>query len=121
MIQYLPKIRQLSITIADLGIGIRRSLCKNPDYSYLRIRPHYFAIAEAFQDQVSSIPGRGMGLSELRDYVIRVGGYLYCSSYDGYVRIDRDGKMFGGEMSFSLPGVQMEFGFPEREFQPCKK
>ncbi len=108
MIQYYPKQKLLKVAIGDLGIGFRKSLCKRKKYSYLRYRPHYKAIAKAFEGLVSSIPGRGMGLYEVRDYVIKVGGYLYCSSYNGYIRIDGKGKMFAGKMAFALPGVKME-------------
>ena len=114
MVQYFPKLKKLSIAIGDCGIGFRASLCKNRDYAYLEKMPHYRAIAKAFEPLVSCIPGRGMGLSELRDEIIKSRGYLYCSSFDGYVRIDKKGKMYEGKMPFSLPGVKMEFGFPEK-------
>lgn len=113
MVQYYPKKHILSVAIGDCGVGIRRSLATNPRHAYLVHRPHNEAIREAFKPLVSRRAEGGTGLSDLKDFILDVRGYLYCSSNDGYVRFDRDGTARYGNMAFDLPGVQMEFGFPE--------
>jgi len=56
----------------------------------------------------------GTGLSLLKDFILEKRGYLYFSSGDGCVRIGNDRRFLSGSMAFNLPGVQMEFGFPEK-------
>jgi len=62
----------------------------------------------------NAVAERGTGVSDLKDFVLEKNGCLYFSSGDGCVRIDNNRCCLSGNMAFNLPGVQMEFGFPEK-------
>ncbi|MCA9449247.1 MAG: ATP-binding protein [Candidatus Omnitrophica bacterium] len=113
LVQYFPNLHYFKVAIADTGIGIRKSLSQNKRYEYLLEKPSRWALEKAFEPEVSSRKLAGMGLYDLREYLIEHGGHLYCSSEDGYYMIER-GQIRTGVMKCQLPGVQMEFGLPER-------
>ena len=114
LVQYFPNARSFRVAIGDTGVGIRASLSENPRFQHLQNKEASTALAKAFEPLVSRRIEGGTGLSDLRDYILSTNGYLYCSSDDGYYMI-QGGRISTGRMPFCLPGVQMEFGFPEME------
>lgn len=114
LVQYFPNARSFRVAIGDTGVGIRGSLSENPRFRHLQNKEASKALAKAFEPLVSRRTEGGTGLSDLRDYILSTNGYLYCSSDDGYYMI-QEGRISTGKMPFCLPGVQMEFGFPEME------
>ncbi len=114
LVQYFPNAKSFRVAIGDTGVGIKGSLSENLRFRYLQTKEASVALTEAFKPLVSRRSEGGTGLSDLRDYIIASKGYLYCSSDDGYYMI-QEGRISTGKMPFNLPGVQMEFGFPEKE------
>lgn len=84
--QRLRRRPEFEIAIADLGIGIRRSLQKNPDFA--DIRDDVTAIARALQPRVSSTPERngGFGLAVSKLLLAANGGTLVVRSGNGRVQ-----------------------------------
>ena len=110
--QYYPNLRRVVLAVGDCGIGIRSSLSSNPAYAYLADCPHHESALKAFEPLVSCISGCGMGLTDVRDEVINLGGRLILTTGDGYVIIGRDVTKYG-KMSHDLPGVEVELSIPE--------
>ena len=76
--------------------------------------PHNKAALKAFDPLVSRKHEGGMGLTEVLDGVIELGGSLLLTTGDGYVMMDESGTRLG-EMSYDLTGVQIELSFPYRK------
>lgn len=83
--QRLKKVPEFEIGIADLGVGIRRSLQKNP--KYVDISTDVDAIATALEPRVTSTPDRnaGFGLAVSHLLLEANGGTLYVRSGRGSV------------------------------------
>lgn len=111
-VQYYPKIRQFAVAVGDCGLGIRQTLCENPEYAYLGARTHAEAIVKAFEPMVSRRKEGGTGLTILRDCALRLGGSLRLASNDGFYYIG-EGRELMGKQACELPGVQVEMLFPE--------
>ena len=94
--QYYPRLRQLKISLVDLGrgyLGPIRDYTNRPQYQgtggpILLAEP---ALRWALQGHNSSLPGRtgGLGLKLLRDYSIRRGGELHLVSDGCYLTVRR--------------------------------
>lgn len=114
MMQWFPRLDRLELAIGDCGVGIRRSLARNPNYAGVAARPHDEAAALALEPGVTgNVGGGGTGLTEVCDTVRSLGGGMRLSTGDGYVWIHRQGA-YRGRMSFDLPGVQVEIFVPAR-------
>lgn len=110
--QWYPKGKRVVFAIGDCGVGIRNSLGSVPEYQYLLNRPHYESAVKAFEPLVTRKSEGGMGLTDTRSEVEKLGGRLFLSTGDGYVSIAPDG-VFTGHRAYDLPGVQIELSFPE--------
>lgn len=79
------KNREFEIAIVDLGVGIRSSLTKNPDYAH--ITDDATAIATALQPRVTATPERngGIGLFVTSMLLAINGGILLVRSGTGAV------------------------------------
>ncbi len=108
--QYYPNKNEIALAIADCGIGIRSSLSSNPQYAYLKKEPHHVAIIKAFEPGVARSEG-GMGLTDVRDSITSLNGYLLLTTGDEYVRMDTNQVTYG-KMAYDLQGVQIEISFP---------
>jgi anti-sigma regulatory factor (Ser/Thr protein kinase) len=77
--------RQFEIGIVDLGVGVRASLTKNPDYAH--IDDDDIAIDTALKPSVSSTPERnaGIGLFVTSMLLAENGGYMLVRSGRGEV------------------------------------
>jgi anti-anti-sigma regulatory factor len=63
-----PSLKKIKLCIADLGIGIRSSLTKKTEYSYITSDDK--AILKAIENGVSSRPGKaGLGLDHIRRFL----------------------------------------------------
>ena len=84
--QGTPRRRRFEVGIVDLGIGIRRSLAKNPEYA--SITDDVEAIKTALQPFVTSTPARnlGTGLFITKLLLRQNGGDLLIRSGNGLVR-----------------------------------
>lgn len=103
-VQYFPNSHQFAVAVGDSGCGIRQSLCQNPDHAWLADRPHAEAIVKAFEPCVSRRDQAGMGLTNILESVLRLGGSLCATSNDGFV-FTRNGQLITGKQSYNLPGV----------------
>jgi len=110
--QYYPNLHRVILAVGDCGIGIRSSLSSNPQFASLADAPHYQVALKAFEPLVSRFPGCGTGLTEVRDGVANLNGRLALATGNGFVIIGPDGTKYG-EMSYDLPGVQVELSIPE--------
>ncbi|MBM4296703.1 MAG: ATP-binding protein [Deltaproteobacteria bacterium] len=113
-LQFYPTPRNLLIAIADCGIGIKESLASNPRYSWLAEQPHHVAVLEAFKPTVSRKPEGGTGFTDVLEGVTELGGQLRLATGNEYI-IVKKGKAVAGQLSFDLPGVQIELSLPERK------
>jgi hypothetical protein len=112
LIQYYPDRHEIVIGVGDCGIGIRSSLCKNLQHEYLAVLPHYEAALKAFEPMVSRKDERGVGLTQVREQVLKAQGQIICATGDGYVKINRQ-KTETGIMGYNLRGAQIEVAIPE--------
>ena len=110
-VQWYPQMGRFDLAIGDCGIGIRRSLSLNPNLGYLRDRRHSDAAARAFEAGVGRRSEGGMGLTEVSQNVIDLGGSLFLSTGDGWVFVDASGPRIGNQ-AYDLPGVQIEVSIP---------
>jgi glucose-6-phosphate-specific signal transduction histidine kinase len=110
--QYYPNLKEIVLAVGDCGVGIRSTLVRNPKFSYLAQRPHHEAIVKAFEECVTCRGEGGMGLTQVRQRVIELGGAVRIASYDGFARLLPQGP-YVGNMSCTLPGVQVEVRLPE--------
>lgn len=112
VLQYYPERHEVAIGFGDGGIGIRASLCKNLKYEYLAVIPHYEAALKAFEPLVSRVEERGVGLTYLREQVIKAKGQILLATGDGFVKINRH-RTEMGTMGNNLGGLQVEVVLPE--------
>lgn len=110
--QYYPNLHRIILAVGDCGIGIRSSLSSNPEFASLADAPHHEVALRAFEPLVSRLPGHGTGLTEVKDGVVKLNGRLALSTGNGYVIMGSDSTKYG-EMSYDLPGVQVELSIPE--------
>lgn len=79
-----PSLKKIRLCITDLGIGIRSSLTKRGQYSY--ITTDHQAILKAIENGVSSRPGRaGLGLDHISRFLRVNKGQLCIISCRGKV------------------------------------
>jgi len=116
VLQYYPERHEIAIAVGDGGIGIRASLCKNLKYEYLAVIPHYEAVLKAFEPLVSRVDERGMGLTYLREQVIKAKGQILLATGDGFVKMTRH-RTEMGTMGYNLGGVQVEVVLPEEGWE----
>lgn len=112
-LQYYPNVRNLRVAIADCGIGIRESLASNPKHKWVANEPHHVAVLEAFKPGISRKREGGVGFTDILDGVNELGGRLSLATGDQYVVV-RKGNAKVGDMTFNLPGVQVELFLPGR-------
>jgi hypothetical protein len=117
LMQYYPDRHEIAIGVGDGGIGIRASLSKNPKYEYLAVLPHYEAALKAFEPMTGRTDERGVGLTYVREQVLKAQGRMILITGDGYVKINRE-KTEMGTMVYNLGGVQIEVVIPEKELIP---
>lgn len=84
-----PAMRSLELAVSDAGVGFLASLQRNPDLAG-RVRDSSDALQLALHPRVSREgPGNlGIGLSELRNFVVRLGGTLEIVSGDAHLVLD---------------------------------
>lgn len=101
--QRLKKVPEFEIGIADVGVGIRRSLQKNP--RYVDIATDVDAIATALEPRVTSTPERngGFGLAVSQLLLEANGGTLYVRS--GHGSVYRGASDREQPRDFALPGT----------------
>ena len=79
-----PSLKQIRLCIADLGVGIRSSLTKRIEYSY--IKNDHQAILKAIENGVSSRPEKaGLGLDHISRFLRVNKGQLCIISCRGKV------------------------------------
>lgn len=103
--QNYPKKKELRLCIADLGMGIRNSLLKSPNYR--NINNDHQAICLATEEGVSSREGRaGLGLSHIKKFLTINKGQLCIISGHGKIfwKFDQ-GKKLKQSMSDNFGGT----------------
>lgn len=108
--------RYFDIVIADIGLGIKGTLSKKAEYSYLEEKPSMHSIIKAFEPMVTSRnEPRGTGLSEAHDYFIEhTESTMFLSSNDGYYLIEHENGnevITAGNLRYNLNGVQILLRF----------
>ena len=111
--QLYPTLAKLHFAVGDCGVGIRRSLARNPRYADLSSVPHHEAAVKALEDGVTGSSEGGTGFGTVRGHVLELGGEVSLCTGDGWVSIgaDREGVR-SGTMRYDLPGVQVEVVIP---------
>jgi hypothetical protein len=112
LVQYYPRSRRVAFAICDCGIGIRASLSSNPKYAHLAGLPHREAAMRAFEPLVSRKAEGGMGLTEVKESTLCLGGRVFLATGDAYVTIESANASVG-RMGYELPGVQIELSFSQ--------
>jgi len=117
---YSPLDKFFDIAIGDIGLGIRNTLIKKNEYSYLASLTHREAIVKAFDARVTSkADARGLGLTMVSDYFIEEPkGILFLCSGDGYYMVNY--KEVGeasssGNLKYNIDGVQVLLRFRCKE------
>lgn len=111
--QLYPTAGKLHFAVGDCGVGIRRSLARNPKYEDLSNVPHHEAALKAFEDGVTGSIEGGTGFGTVREAVLELGGEMSLCTGDGWVRIGTDLEdVRSGTMRYDLPGVQVEVVIP---------
>jgi anti-sigma regulatory factor (Ser/Thr protein kinase) len=102
--QALGQSQELELAIVDLGVGIRESLSKNPDYRD-KVGDDLAAIKLALAPTVTSTPGRnsGYGLTFTQLLLANNGGRLLVRS--GYGVVQRGAKPVDKVVAEHLPGT----------------
>jgi len=103
--QNYPNKKELRLCIADLGMGIRNSLLKSPNYK--NITNDHKAICLATEEGVSSREGRaGLGLSHIKKFLTINKGQLCIISGRGKIfwKFDQ-GKKLRQSMSNNFDGT----------------
>lgn len=113
---YSEKFKYLDIVVADIGLGIKGTLSKKCEYSYLTDKPALFSIMKAFEPLVTSKNEiRGTGLSEAHDYFLEhKENTMFLSSNDGYYLIEHENGepvISAGNLKYNLNGVQVLLRF----------
>lgn len=72
-LQYFPTKKEIIITCVDTGIGIFKSLTKNPNYENLDEKE---SIKKCLEKEVGEGNGRGMGLYETKKFIKANGGEM---------------------------------------------
>ena len=109
--QYYPNNKEIIFAIGDCGKGIRTTLAYNPLHVSLAEKPHHEAAMKAFEPSVSCREEGGMGLTDVKEEVLKLNGRLTLTTGDGFVAYN-DSLCACGEMSYDLPGVQLEVVIP---------
>jgi anti-sigma regulatory factor (Ser/Thr protein kinase) len=90
--QFFPKIKELTLTLVDFGVGIPhnvRAFLREPD------KPDIDAIGWAFQAGNTTKrdkSSRGLGLKLLKNFVQKNNGKLEVYSDNGYIALDSSGE-----------------------------
>lgn len=97
--QYYPNLRELRLTIIDLGVGIPLNAKRiNPNFSGKESLEWAFHQGTT-SDRESGI-GRGLGLDFLKTFIKANGGTLEVFSYEGYARIDGASEAYDNRESY---------------------
>jgi hypothetical protein len=85
--QVYPKRNVMRICFVDAGIGIRRSLARNPEYRYPKSDVE--AVLLAIEESVTSLPLKhsGLGLSEVAEFVKENQGSMTIVSHNACVEV----------------------------------
>ena len=110
--QWYPRTNRLHLAIGDCGIGIRKSLSRNAKFSDLRSKSHGVAAAKAFEEKVGRTGEGGMGLTDARETIGRIGGQLFLSTGDAWILTRGEDELMVGRQEYDLPGVQIELSIP---------
>ena len=110
--QLYPTLRRLDFAIGDCGMGIRKSLSRNPKYENLANAPHQDVAVKALENGVTASEG-GTGFGTIMENLSALHGQMFLSTGDGWVQIvgDQDEIQFG-KMDNFLTGVQIEVSIP---------
>lgn len=116
----------VEIAIVDLGIGIRRHLTQNPNYSTLRTDEE--AIFKAVQEGITGTPpgqcnprgepNSGAGLSELREFCEDGGGELTVLSGRAWVTFSSDRSRVTGRLHSAFNGCLVNIRFFASNYLP---
>ncbi|MFW6158544.1 MAG: hypothetical protein ACOC8E_04215 [Planctomycetota bacterium] len=114
MPQWFPQKGYLCLALGDCGLGIRRTLQRNPEYAYLAQKSDAAAIVLAFRPLVSCQGPAlgGTGLADVRETVADADGLLFIASGRDYAMMDEAGHTRTGPVEHDLPGVQAEVRLP---------
>ena len=110
--QWYPRTNRLHLAIGDCGIGIRKSLSSNDNFRELRKRSHGEVAAKAFEERVGRTSEGGMGLTDARETMGRIGGQLFLSTGDAWILARGEDELLVGQQEYDLPGVQIELIIP---------
>lgn len=83
--QFFPSRKQLAFSVADLGVGMRRNICRYLGEDLAPEAAIEWATRENNTTKRDSIPG-GLGLKLLREFIDLNQGYLQIVSDAGYWR-----------------------------------
>jgi len=110
--QWYPRRHRAILSIGDCGLGIRRTLSRNPKHAHLARGEHFAAAVEAFKPLVSGkLLGGGTGLTEVQMAVRELKGTVRLMTGNGYVEYRPKGATCG-TLPFDLTGVQVEIDIP---------
>lgn len=101
--QFFPKRNHLDISVADLGIGIRRNIRDNIGINLAPEEAIVWATKGRNTTKQGSIPG-GLGLKLLEEFIDLNGGCIQIVSDAGYWRRAK-GQTFTAPLSHPFPGT----------------
>ena len=111
--QFYRRRGKLHFAVGDCGVGIRRSLARNPRHANMSNAPHHEAAVKALEDGVTGSIEGGTGFGTIREDVLELGGEMSLCTGDGWVRVGtRHEGVQSGTMRYDLPGVQVEVVIP---------
>ena len=101
--QVYPKINVMRICFVDVGVGIRCSLARNPEYVSLKSDEE--AVLLAIEESVTSLPSKhsGLGLSEVAEFVKENEGLMTIISHKAYVEVGH--RNSSRELDVGFPGT----------------
>ncbi len=102
--------RYISIGVADLGVGIRRSLSRQ--HTEAGQWTHAQAVARALDGLSSRATGGGLGLSSVRELVRRYQGHLALRSGDAKLQLSADKQPQALHVAF-FEGAQVGISFSQ--------
>lgn len=99
--QYLPKRRELLLTVADFGVGIPSNVrIYLGDLTMSAADAMRWAFTPGHTTQPQQTFPRGLGLELLKEFVQKANGSLVVYSHDGRARIDRRGETYDNFVPF---------------------
>lgn len=114
--QYFPRLRYLKLVVLDLGVGIPETIRRKLPHRSGWLRSGN-ALEWAFKKGHSGTStARGLGLSIMKEFIMRNHGRMQVYSLNGYATIAQ--REFFYERRTSFPGTAIEISLRSIDFVP---